>query len=66
MGEDGLFGQLEDMEEARQGKTRPPPKAPPAEQMQVHWHTHHPFQELVSSVRSWKSEELATIPTRSG
>ena len=42
MGEDGLFGPLECIEEVRKGKTRPPPKAPSAEPMHVHWLTHFP------------------------
>ena len=66
---DGLLGreeEEEEVEEARQAKTRAPSKGPSAEQMRVHRLTHYFFQELVSSVRCGKSEELAAFPTRSG
>ena len=49
MMEDELFGQeeeLEEGEEAREGKTRALPKGPSAEQMRIHRLTHYPF-------RSW-------------
>ena len=66
--EDGLFGQeeeVDEVEEAREGKTRALPKgpfgrtnvSPPAHAL--------PFQELVSSVRCGKSEELAALQRRS-
>ena len=69
MMEEGLFGQeevLEEGEEAREGKTRALPKGHSAEQMLIHRHTHYPFQELVSTVRGWKSQELASLQARSG
>ena len=59
MREDGLFGQEEELEEVEEASSLCRTNAsPPA----------HPlsFPELVSSVRSWKSEKLATLPTRSG
>ena len=47
--EDGPFGQeeeFEEVQEAREVKTRALPKGPSEEQMRVHWLTHYPF-------RSW-------------
>ena len=69
MMEEGLFGQeeeLEEGEEAREGETRALPKGHSAEQMRIHRHTRHPSQELVSTVRGWKSQELASLQARSG
>ena len=58
--EDGLFGQeeLEEVEEAREGKTRALPKGPSEEQMRVHRLTHYPFRSwcpqcVAGRAKSW-------------
>ena len=69
MMEDGLFGQdeeLEEGEEAREGETKALPKGPSAEQMRITPAYALPIQESVSTVRGWKSEELASLQVRSG
>ena len=53
--EDGLFGQeeeFEEVQEAREVKTRALPKGPSEEQMRVHQLTHYPF-------RNWCPECVA-------
>ena len=64
-----MYGQEEEhdeFEEAREGKTRAPPKGPFGRANASPLARALPFQELVSSVRCWKSEELAALLTRSG
>ena len=59
--EDGLFGQEEDfeeVEEAREGKTRALPKGPSEEQMRIHQLTHYPFRSwcpqcVAGRAKSW-------------
>ena len=59
--EDGLFGQeeeFEEVEEAREGKTRAPPKGPSEEQVRVHRLTHCPFRSycpqcVAGRAKSW-------------
>ena len=61
MMEDGLFGQeeeLEEGEEAREGKTRALPKGTSAEQMRIHRLTHYPFRSwcpqcVAERAKSW-------------
>ena len=74
--EDGLFGQeeeLEEGEEAREGKTRALPKGPSAEQMRIHRLTHYPFRSwcpqcVAGRAKSWphfrqEVDEVGEVPT---
>ena len=59
MMEDGLFGQeeeLEEGEEAREGKTRALPKGPSAEQLRMHRLAHYPFRS-VGVLFAWLEEQ---------
>ena len=76
MMEDGLFGQeeeLEEGEEAREGKTRALPKGPSAEQLRIHRLTHYPFRSwcplcVAGRAKSWphfrqEVDEVGEVPT---
>ena len=77
MMEDGLFGQeeeLEEGEEAREGKTRALPKGPSAEQVRIHRLTHYPFRSwcplcVAGRAKSWphfkqEVDEVGEEPTK--
>ena len=74
--EDGLFGQeekFEDVEGAREGKTRALPKGPSEEQTRVHQFPHYPFKSwcpqcVAGKAKSWphfrqEVDDVGEVPT---